>query len=313
MNKLQKIIKEIFDNEKDSFIFSYSFEEFKKDFENQKKESKKYIFLNQYFRNKLKPEKEYLDFLVTKNSQLVSSLHHYFDNSEKAKIDYDKKTYTYKVLNDFWKIFIVISNNYKTLKYLYLNGMDYQAKIIFRNTIELTELCISILGNEEFYSFFKKQNNTDNPELIFQTIKFGTTKKTTNKVISHIKEFPNNNVPKELWNHYIQIRQEYYEDSSRHVHSNYLNIMLGSYVPVMKTKFLENDMMLMNLGGHINDKTKSNIKDIIIYDSISYLILLILIIDKHKLYFAKIDTKKEFLIMLSKFNWDLLSSILSKK
>ena len=38
---------------------------------------------------------------------------------------------------------------------VFLNGKDYQGKVLFRNTIELTELCISILGDEEFYYFFK--------------------------------------------------------------------------------------------------------------------------------------------------------------
>ncbi|MGG7440194.1 hypothetical protein ACQ7CU_19180 [Chryseobacterium arthrosphaerae] len=74
-------------------------------------------------------------------------------------------------------IFTVITNNYITLKDLFIHGKDYQAKIIFRNTIELTELCISILGNEEFYTFFQKENNVEDPTKNFQTLKYDGIKK----------------------------------------------------------------------------------------------------------------------------------------
>ena len=197
------------------------------------------------------------------------------------------------------------------LSELLLNGKDYQAKVIFRNTIELSELCICILGDEEFYNFFKKKNETENLKHMFQTLKFKTMKKSTQKVIEVIKKMPNNNSPTAVWDEYLQIRQEFYEDASQHIHSNFLNLLFGSYVQMIETDVVNvKETMAHNLGGIINTATRQNIKNVIVYDSMSYMIILILVIENHKLFLSKLDKDVSHLVVFSKFNWDLLSQIL---
>jgi len=307
MTDLNKNIKLIIDNMITDSSIEYSYKQFLDESVKEKKQDREFAFFNTYFKRKLKFEIEYLNFINLKNSQLTKTLHKYFVKSKKAQSDYDITSYSYRALDDFRRIFVVISNNYITIKNLQLNGFDYQAKAVLRNTIELTDLCICCLGDEEFYSFFKKQNQTDDPWKTFKTIKYGTIKKTTLKVINHIKQTNKANVPEELWQSYIAIRDENYDFASQHAHSNFLNIMLGSYVPIMEDKNVDEEMMLMNLGGRINSLTKKNIKDVIIFDSISYMILLILLIDKHKLFFSKFEGDANFITTLSKLNWDLLS------
>ncbi len=188
--KLSTIIKHKLKEEIEAkrFSFDYSYDEFLSDKKEYDELSNHINLLNKYFEKELKFEKEYFDFIIRKNSQLISSFKHYFDKS-KAKKDYAEESYSYKVLNHFWMIFTIITNNYITLKDLFIQGKDYQAKIIFRNTIELTELCISILGNEEFYNFFQKQNNVEDPTKNFQTLKFEGIKKLQIRFLKKSKNY----------------------------------------------------------------------------------------------------------------------------
>jgi hypothetical protein len=204
-------------------------------------------------------------------------------------------------------IFTVITNNYVALKDLFLNGKDYQAKVLFRNTIELTELCISILGNEDFYNFFKKQNNVDEPSKNFQTLKYDGIKRTSNNIIKEIKKLPSNNIDDELWNEYTKMRDEYYDDTSKHIHSNFFNLISNSHVSLIDDYELGlSDEVIHNFNGLINENTKKNIDDLILYDSISFMILIILIIENHKLSFGKLDYKNDYLTIFSAYNWELL-------
>jgi hypothetical protein len=313
MATLAKVIKQKLKKDLENSPLEYCHD----DFINCNKEIRKHFndfkFINKYYKKHFSLEKEYFELLILKNSQLILSLNFYFNNSKKARKDYDKKSFSYKCLDDFWKVFTVINNNYIALKDLLLNGKDYQAKVIFRNTIELTELSICFLGDEEFYSFFKTQNKSRGGELAFQTVKFQTIKKTTLKIISQIKLMPNNNIPHELWTEYLELRQDFYEDTSQHIHSNFLNLMLGSHVQMIETDHQKKDRMIMNLGGIVNKETGKNIKNVITYDAISYMIILILLISKHKLFFAKLDKNVSHLTILSKLNWDLLPEIINKK
>lgn len=299
-----KLIKEIKANR---FSFDYSYKEFVND-KNEYDEVTEYIkLLNRYFKKGFKFDREYFDFIIRKNSQIVNSFQQYFEKSEKAKIDYSIDSYSYKVLNHFWMVFTVITNNYITLKDLLTDGKDYQAKVIFRNTIELTELCICILGNEEFYNFFIKQNNVADPVRNFQTLKYDRIRRNSNKIIDQIKNLPNNNIEKKLWDGYQKMRDEYYDSTSKYTHGNFFNLIFNSHVPLINDPQLGiSDLMIHNLNGIININTKENIEEVILYDSISFMILLILIIENHKLFFLKIDHKRHYLTILSAYNLELL-------
>ncbi|QOZ86122.1 hypothetical protein [Riemerella anatipestifer] len=309
MKKLSTIIKEKLEIDIDEgrFPFKYSYEQYLKDnseFNNLMETTK---LLNEEFKKDLEFDIEYFDFIINKNTQLVLSLSEYFDKTEKAKNDYSIESYSYNSLNHFWMVFTVITNNYIALKELFTNGKDYQGKVLFRNTIELTELCIGILGDEEFYNFFKKENNVNHPTKNYQTLKFDVIKKVSNKIITQIKNLPNNNMNNELWDEYLKMRNEYYDDTSKHTHSNFFNLMLNSHVPLKNNEQLGlSDLIIHNLNGIISVKTDENIDQVFLYDSISYMILVILIVDKHKLNFNKLDVKKDYLAILTGNNWELL-------
>jgi hypothetical protein len=311
MPKLSDIINKKLQSDLRNFPFKYSIDEFNKDKKRIDEHLNNVKHINRHYAKQFDFQKQYFNFLIRKNSQLILSLKYYFDKSQKAKDDYSPESFTYKALNDFWKLFTVVTNNYIVLRDLLLNGGDYQAKIIFRNTLELSELLICILGDEKFYTFFKKKNTATDIHSTFSTMKFDTLRKTTHKIIEQIKLMPNINIPAELWGEYLKMRQDFYKDTSKHIHSNFLNLMLGSHVQMLiGPDSIEEDMMVLNLGGLINTSTKKNINDVLIYDSITYLVLLVLIVEKHKLFFAKIEKDLTHLTILSKLNWDLLTQII---
>lgn len=68
------------------FPFDYPYEEFLKD-KNEYDETLDHInLLNRYLQYELKFDKEYFDFLIRKNFQIVNSFQFYFQKSEKALI-----------------------------------------------------------------------------------------------------------------------------------------------------------------------------------------------------------------------------------
>lgn len=309
MEQLSTIIKEKIQREINSgrYPFHYSYEQFQNDTDNYNELIDSVKLLNNELRKDLDFEAEYFNFIINKNTQLILSLREYFQVSGKAEKDYSTNEYSYNVINHFWMIFTVISNNYISLKELFLNGKDYQGKVLFRNTIELTELCISILGDEEFYYFFKKENNVNHPTKNYQTLKYDKIKRASNKIIEEIKKLPNNNIDKELWDEYLKMRDEYYDDTSKHSHSNFFNLMLNSHIALKDNGDLDlSESLVHNLTGIINSKTKKNIEQVILYDSISYMILMILLVENHKLHFSKLDYKTNYLTILSANNWELL-------
>lgn len=309
MKKLSKIIQEKLEREikEKRFPFKYSYKQFSDDNNNLDYLIETTRLFNEELKKELDFEIEYFDFIINKNTQLILSLSEYFNKTQKAQKDYLIDSYTYNALNHFWMIFTVITNNYIALKELFTNGKDYQGKVLFRNTIELTELCISILGSEEFYNFFKKENNVDHPTKNYQTLKFNEIRKVSNKIIDKIKELPNNNINKELWEEYLKMRNEYYDDTSKHTHSNFFNLMLNSHIFLKNNNQLGiSELMIHNLNGIIGLKTEENIDQVILYDSISYMILMILIIDIHKLNFNKLEIKSQYLTVLTANNWELL-------
>lgn len=309
MKKLSTIIKEKLESDiKDGrFPFKYSYKQFSNDNSEFNYLIETAKLLNEEFKKDMGFEIEYFDFIINKNTQLILSFSEYFNKSEKAQKDYSIDSYSYNSLNHFWMIFTVITNNYIALKDLFTNGKDYQGKVLFRNTIELTELCICVLGNEEFYNFFKKENNVNHPTENYHTIKFDRIKKTSNKIIDDVKKLPNNNIDKELWNEYLKMRDHYYDDTSKHIHSNFFNLMTNSHIPLKDNENLDlADSLVHNLNGLIGLKTEKNIDEVILYDSISYMILMILIIEKHKLNFNKLEIKSQHLAVLTANNWELL-------
>lgn len=265
MKKLSDLIKEKLEKniKEKRFPFEYSYEQYLNDtseFNNLIETTK---LLNEELKKKLDFQIEYFDFIINKNTQLTLSFREYFNLTNKAQNDYSIDSYSYNSLNHFWMVFTVITNNYITLKELFTNGKDYQGKVLFRNTIELTELCIGILGNEEFYNFFKKENNVNHPTKNYQTLKFDNIKKISNKIINEIKNLPNNNIDKEFWDEYLKMRNEYYDDTSKHTHSNFFNLMLNAHIPLKGDKHLGlSDSMIFNLNGIISMRTDENIDQV---------------------------------------------------
>jgi hypothetical protein len=260
------------------------------------------LFNSYYQRKTLQFEVDYMNFMCEKNSQLALVLDDYFFRSEKAQADYGQDTFSYKAIRELTNIFIVIANNSFAMRNLVLGGLDFQAKVIFRNTIELTELCMCVLQEETFLDFFREEIVNERSEPVYKSIKYQSIKKTTNQVIEFVKTQTKGTLPPEFWEDFLRTRAGFYEDSASHVHANFMSIALGGHVHDID----DDSRVLLNVGGLVNRSTKNVVKQILIYDSISYMVILILMINKHELFFKKFNRGYDYLTVLSKTNWDML-------
>lgn len=297
-NLRQQILKEV-----KEFNYDYSVEQFKKDHAQQKHIRGERAYVNRVLSRELKLEFDFLQLIIDKNEQLSNSLNNYIMNFKKPvpKI----KKHNSMQLKDFVMIHIILSNNYKTMKEAFYKGLTYQALIIFRNTIELTELAIGILSNHELHEFYRKTIKTKHGE-DYSSIKFNTIKKRTSEILRWIKTLPNITIDPKLWDGYLETRNNLYENSSRFSHSNFGNIYTNAYVTPLITKYMNfEDGLMSNIGGIINQKTKAVISEITIYESMSYMIFLILLIEKYQLPFKYFKESANFAMALSKISWDL--------
>lgn len=299
-NLRQKINREI----KMKFVDIYSIAQFRKDQTEQNRVRKDKTYLNNVLAGELKLEFDFFQLIIDKNEQLSHSLDKYLMKLDKQAPD--KKLHSNIQLKDFILIHVVISNNYKAIKDAFKKGLTYQALVIFRNTIELTELAIGILGDSELQKFYRKTISTKDGEG-YQSVKFGTVMKKTGKILTWIKSLENISVDPELWDGYMDIRSNLYESSSRFSHSNFASIYTNAYVtPLMKRHMDFEDGIMSNVGGIITQKTKTAISEVIIYESISYMICVILLIEKHRLPFKYFNESGGYTTALSKLCWDLI-------
>jgi len=303
---IKKRIKEKINDE--FYPDGYSFEMFETDIEGQKKQFKDQTFLIGAFRRELKLEKDFLELIVNKNDQLVTALDGYLLSEKKH--NRLSNLHTYMQLKDFTLIQITIANNYRAVKDLLLKGLTYQALVLFRNIIEITELAIGILGDGDLHKYYRQDSTGDYPES--KSIKFNTIKTKTNKILHWIKSLPNQNLSTEIWDVYLSVRDDLYENSSKHVHSNFTKIIINAYVKPMAVKKFEidEDLVIINLGGMITDQTKMTIRDVLIYESLSSRILAILLIEKYKMPFKYFGDASKYTTALFKISSDLLKEYL---
>ena len=289
----------------------YSFSMFKADRDKQKYHINERNFFNKVLRNELKLEKEFLNLLVMKNEQLATVMSDYIFRTDGRKRKLCNPDHNILPLKDFVMIHIMITNNYRVLKENFLNGMNYQGMVLFRNTIELTELSIGILGDNELHQFYRKDIRPDIDGGVYQSLKFGRVKSKTYHIMKWVKSLPNNNFPQGLWDDYLLIRQNLYEASSKHTHSNFESIVSNAFVKHIDSKEIgDNDTMMLNIGGIISTHSKNSIRDVLIYEAISYMIFIILLIEKYKLPFRYFGKDANYTIALSKMGLELIHEYL---
>jgi hypothetical protein len=209
-------------------------------------------------------------------------------------------------LKDFAMIQIVIGNNYKSIMENFLHGLNYQAKVLFRNTIELTELAIGILGDEELHGFYRKSKDNQGTRG-FVSLKYNTIRSRTEKILKWVKALPNNNIDPLFWDGYAKSRQNLYEHSSSFIHSNFESIYTNAYVQPISNRYVNfSESVVPGIGGMINIESKDSITEVLIYENISFFVILILLIEKYNLPLKYFDQDAVYASVLVKSSWDLL-------
>jgi|GEM_PF-3767872 hypothetical protein len=141
------------------------------------------------------------------------------------------------------QILFTLTNNLIALKYLFENGLDTQAKSVFRNSIELTDLALIVLYDNNYFlthsspqrkdwwnPFVSPKNNTlanKAKEIVVELYRTDSTQEDKNEI----------NSLKTIWD---TIRNGQYEILSENSHGNYIHNIFnafklsddhGNYVP----------------------------------------------------------------------------------
>lgn len=85
MTRLSTAIRKKLTQELGTLPFYYNYDTFQEQNKAIQEHFKHFKFINDFYKKKFALEREYFRFLILKNSQLVISLHYYFDKSTKAK------------------------------------------------------------------------------------------------------------------------------------------------------------------------------------------------------------------------------------
>lgn len=151
----------------------------------------------------------------------------------------------------FTHLLFTLTNNLIALKYLFENGLDTQAKSVFRNSIELSDLALLVLyDNVYFLNHTAPQQKSGGNRFI--SPKNYTLAKKAGEVITELytrtesgsgsKKDSSINTLKRVWD---TIRNGQYEVLSENYHGNYVYNILNAY-----KLSDENGNFVPSIGGH---------------------------------------------------------------
>ncbi len=179
--------------------------------------------LKDFFYSEYKTYKLTIDCLILWN---ICATQIMLANSPELKIEESELTNK----GYFSQLLIHLTNNLIGVKFLFENGLAAQAKFVYRNSIELSDLAMSILYDTDFFENHKKPNlkKSGNP---FISPKNSTISKFAENVIEKVNEKLGDNVDssKIISVFWKRLRSEQYEILSESAHGNYLHNILNAY------------------------------------------------------------------------------------
>lgn len=286
MNKLKKFYERELKN---GYYKNIDFD----DLENQFDELTKQFFPFKSQDNKLKNELAFLELVHYRNNLLWLNIHQKFEfNTEKNEKDIKDLFY------DYTSILTLTQNNLQTLHFLLSNGFDHQALIILRNHLELFELMLSILGDNQFYKDYKQLIQTNGIE-INKSIKFVNTHKTNKKILEKLKEKKGFEIYEGFFDELSKLKDKYYKKFSTFAHPDRTSIMLSAFVQI------HDDEFRCSLGGKQSINTETILNDLFTIEVIMFQYIIVIQIDKHKMYFDKYGDDCERLALYVAGIWNI--------
>lgn len=141
-------------------------------------------------------------------------------------------------------LLIQLTNNLIGMKYLLEKGLDTQAKALYRNSIEISDLGIACLFDEEYFENHRTPNEKKPGNPFISPKNFSVAQKA-DKVLDQLyeeelKSSENNVSIKPIM---FKIRHEQYNILSESTHGNYLHNFLNAY------KMTGEDNYVPSIGG----------------------------------------------------------------
>lgn len=133
-------------------------------------------------------------------------------------------------LGYFNHILITLTNNLISIKFLFENGLDTQARMVFRHSVELADLAIVVLHDKPFFLSHSspRSGKQGNP---FLSPKNNTVAEKAKQIMASFHErdgqkTPGSKASDQFWK---ILRSNQYEVLSELSHGNFLSNILSSY------------------------------------------------------------------------------------
>lgn len=186
-------------------------------------ESEEQNELKEFFRTEYKTYSLTLDCLILWNICAAQIMIANSPELSAEKRDLTNKGY-------FTQLLFHLTNNLISIKCLFEKGLASQPKYIYRNSIELSDLAISVLYDSNFFENHKKPNlkKKGNP---FISPKNATISKIAEDMIKKVnnelgESIDSSNILSVFWK---RLRSEQYEILSESAHGNYLHNLVNVY------------------------------------------------------------------------------------
>lgn len=264
--------------------------------------------LQKEFRSRFETESLLLELFLLENLYLFLILDSHFGvdpvNPSSDKINIDSNSF--QVLRTVAILLHQLSNNQTAFYKLISGGFNFQANLIFRNTIETGSIITACLIDHNFHDNYKNLWLIESEEeRNKQWYKF-LRPKHIDTVIA--KGYEKTKRSTDDWNTILEIRKSLYSDSSDFVHTDFLTSVNSSY-----SEKQDNEGVELNLLGRIDTNTKSTLDRTLMYLRLLVYDVKLFMITEHGLTFDKFGESGLSVVFASKINDELFKSFYMKK
>lgn len=189
-----------------------------------------------------------------------------------------------------------LSNNITGFLRLLHGGLNFQANLIFRSTIELGSIITAILTNNKFLDNYIKNAGIEDSKSKLANWKKELNPEKINKIIKHA--YITSEKHSGHWNMLLDIKKRFYSNSSEFVHSDFLMSATNSY------SLRDNDFEQFGLQffGKIDSHTKDTLDGFLLYLRLLFHDIKHFMVTNHDLTLNKLRDHGLSVVLVAKLN-----------
>lgn len=255
------------------------------------------------FARNFKSYELFFDLIIIEFQSLFTILFFHFNNDENKFEGFEKESFTFKSVRLLCYLLNTLINNSISMKILIKDGFNFQVNLIFRNSIEIMDVCFASITNEVFYENYVLQPDSEHD---IKKKWINVRPSNIDKIIKD--EFNKISELQEYWNILRETKESLYRKTSSFVHGNSVRIFQNTF----SEKINDDDNLTVNQFGLISKDLKESFFELIIYSKLFLDSIIILLVNNHKLAFNRFGEEGKYHIYLSCVNKYYLKDLIKE-